>query len=145
MNELIFRLNTAAMASLNSGDADLMTRAANAIEQLTMMHKQAVDEAVQQYLWRLEDSEAGGCEVADGAGMLRARLNEGASLVDEPEIEAEPAKRSNSIPPETLAFAYELRQEYGLSWKSIARQTGYDAEVISGAVYRALKRGIPNG
>lgn len=56
---------------------------AREIERLALLHKQAVDEAVQQYRWRQEDSEAGGCEVEDGVDMLRARLNQPVSGGDE--------------------------------------------------------------
>ncbi|MGL4517046.1 MAG: hypothetical protein ACRCUH_10205 [Shewanella sp.] len=150
MKDLIFRLNMLAKVSNRRVYAELMTCAATAlesqareIERLTMLHQQAIDEAVQQYLWRIEDSDAGGCEVEDGAYMLRARLNEDFGFGDEAEAEAapEPAKRARAIPDGTLAFAYELRQEYGMSWKSISRHVGYDAETIRSAVYRALKRG----
>ena len=46
-----------------------------------------------------------------------------------------------TIPPADIAFAYELRQEYGMPWKLISRLTGYEQSVIYGAVYRALARG----
>ena len=36
---------------------------------------------------------------------------------------------------------HELRQEYGMPWKLIARLTGYEQTAIYGAVYRALARG----
>jgi len=52
--------------------------------------------------------------------------------------------RQRAIPIETLAFAYELRQEYGMRWKQIGRLTGYDAGLIYDAVYRAIKGGISN-
>ena len=46
-----------------------------------------------------------------------------------------------TIPPADIAFAHELRQEYGMPWKLIARLTGYERSAIYGAVYRALARG----
>jgi hypothetical protein len=46
-----------------------------------------------------------------------------------------------TIPPADIAFAHELRQEYRMPWKLIARLTGYEQSAIYGAVYRALARG----
>lgn len=49
-----------------------------------------------------------------------------------------------TIPPADIAFAHELRQEYGLPWKRIGQLTGYDSDMIYRAVYRALRDGIRN-
>lgn len=46
------------------------------------------------------------------------------------------------VPAHDIAFAYELRQEYGMCWKRIAQLTGYEPELIYHAVYRALRRGV---
>ena len=45
-------------------------------------------------------------------------------------------------PVETLAFAYELRQEYHLRWKAIARLVGIDAGPLKNAVSAITRRGF---
>ena len=47
-----------------------------------------------------------------------------------------------AYPVETLAFAYELRQEYSLCWKAIARIVGIDSKPLRCAVYHLLLKGI---
>ena len=50
--------------------------------------------------------------------------------------------RPRAIPVATLALAYELRQEYGISWKVIARELQTDAKKLCGAVNQAVKLGV---
>ena len=50
--------------------------------------------------------------------------------------------RPRAIPIETLAFAYELRQEYKWSWKAIARELQLDAKKLCGAVNQAVILGV---
>lgn len=50
--------------------------------------------------------------------------------------------RPRAIPVETLAFAYELRQEYGMRWKSIGKELQIDAKRLCGAVNHAIRLGI---
>ena len=47
-----------------------------------------------------------------------------------------------SIPNEDLALAYELRQYFGMRWKSIARHLGYDPHALNCAVCRAVRYGL---
>ena len=41
-----------------------------------------------------------------------------------------------------LVLAYELRQEYGMSWKLIARELQADAVALCSAVHKAIDRGL---
>lgn len=51
--------------------------------------------------------------------------------------------RPRSIPFEDLALAYELREEYGMRWKSIARHLGnVDPHTLNCAVRRAVRLGL---
>jgi hypothetical protein len=50
--------------------------------------------------------------------------------------------RPRSIPVEDLALAYELRAEYGMCWKSIARQMGYDHQQLCDAVNHVIVNGL---
>lgn len=50
--------------------------------------------------------------------------------------------RPRAIPVETLAFAYELRQEYGMCWKSIGNELQLDAKRLCDAVNHAVRLGI---
>jgi hypothetical protein len=50
--------------------------------------------------------------------------------------------RPRSIPVDQLAFAYELRQEYGIRWKVIARELRLDHNKLRGAVNQAVALGV---
>ena len=50
-----------------------------------------------------------------------------------------------TIPPADIAFAHELRQEYGMPWKLIERELGYDHGVLRCAVSRAVRHGVRRG
>lgn len=50
--------------------------------------------------------------------------------------------RPRSIPIEGLALAYELREEYGMPWKVIARHLGHDPYALNCAVCRAVRFGL---
>lgn len=53
--------------------------------------------------------------------------------------------RTRAIPVETLALAFELRQEYKWRWKAIARELQLDPDKLCGAVNKALVRGLARG
>ena len=46
------------------------------------------------------------------------------------------------IPNEDVALAYELRQEYRMPWKQIARLLGYDSLRLYQAVCRTVVKGL---
>lgn len=46
------------------------------------------------------------------------------------------------IPHEDVALAYELRQEYRMPWKQIARLLGYDSQRLRQVVHRAVANGL---
>ena len=50
--------------------------------------------------------------------------------------------RPRSIPVEDLALAYELREEYGMCGKSIARQMCYDHQQLCDAVNHVIVHGL---
>lgn len=50
--------------------------------------------------------------------------------------------RHRTIPIEDLALAYELREEYGMRWKSIARHLCHDPHTLNCAVRRAVRLGL---
>lgn len=49
---------------------------------------------------------------------------------------------ARKLSPEDLALAYELRQEYGMRWKVIARELGVDDVTLCSAVHKATARGL---
>lgn len=50
--------------------------------------------------------------------------------------------RPRSIPIEDLALAYELRQEYGMTWKTIARMVGCNHNTLRSYVSQAINSGL---
>lgn len=48
-----------------------------------------------------------------------------------------------TIELDTLAFAYELRQEYGMTWKTIARMVGCNHNTLRSYVSQAISSGLP--
>ena len=46
------------------------------------------------------------------------------------------------IPNEDVALAYELRQEYRMPWKQIARLLGYDSLRLYQVVCRTVVKGL---
>lgn len=46
------------------------------------------------------------------------------------------------IPHEDVALAYELRQEYRMPWKQIARLLGYGSKRLHQVVRRAVVNGL---
>ena len=49
---------------------------------------------------------------------------------------------ASKLSAEDLAWAYELRREYGTRWKVIARELGVDDVKLCSAVHKATARGL---
>lgn len=50
--------------------------------------------------------------------------------------------RPRAIPVETLAFAYELRQEYGICWRDIGKELQTNGKKLCDAVNHAIRLGV---
>lgn len=42
-----------------------------------------------------------------------------------------------------LVLAYELREEYGMAWKTIAKMIGHNHNTLRSYVWRAINKGLP--